>query len=231
MALVTDVKTPLRGSKRRMLEVDHSDWRETSSEVLAALGIRAGTIMPLEELEAAIAGAEPARARERALRLLSYRERGAQEVRARLAEDGYPAAVVGETVAALVETGLVDDERFAAMTARALTRVRGMGRSRATRDLIARGVDPDVANAAVDEALPPDEEARAAAGLAHAMAHRPDATVEKVAARLVRKGYATGLSLRCAREAIEATGGTDGEAPDGGPWEPDGPSDLHQDHS
>lgn len=229
MALVTDVKTPLRGSKRRMLEVDHSDWRETSSEVLAALGIRAGTIMPLEELEAAIDGAEPARARERALRLLSYRERAAEEVRARLAEDGYPAEVAAATVAALVETGLVDDARFAAVTARSLTRVRGMGRSRATRDLVARGVDPEMAHAAVDEALPPDEEVHAASGLAHAMAQRPGATVEKVAARLARKGYAAGLSLRCAREAITAAGRMDDEAAGHGPLESDGPSDLRQD--
>lgn len=224
MALVTDVKTPRRGTKRRILEVDHSEWRETSAEVLAPLGVRPGHIGPLAELEAAIDAAEPVRARERALRLLAFRERSAAELAGRLEEDGYPAQVVRATVDSLVRSGLVDDARFAAVTARGLTRVRGMGRSRALRDLAVKGVDPEIAREAVDEALPPDDEAEAAADLAHALARRPGATVDKVAARLARKGYAPALALRSARQALETLDEAGGDGP------PDDPSDLHQDY-
>lgn len=224
MALVTDIKSPRRGSKRRAIELDHSEWRETSSEVLASLGVRAGHIAPEAELAEALDEAEPKYARERALRLLTYRERSAAEMRARLLEDGYPEAVASDVVDALQRTGLLDDERFARMMARVLTQVRGMGRARALRELISKGVDAGLARACLDEALPPDAELEAAAKLAHALAARPAATVDRIAARLARKGYSASIALRAAREAF-ATLERGAPGPDG-EWDADGHADL-----
>jgi len=202
LALVTDVIAPVRGCHRRIVVLDHAEWRTTSGQVLAALGVRTSTIAPEDELAARIAAEEPVRARERALRLLAYRERSVAELRERLREDGYPDGVTGAVIADLERAGLVDDERFAGAMARLLTEVRGMGRSRALRELAAKGVDPDLALAALDESLPPDAERESALRLAHALAARPGATVDRVAARLARKGYAAPVALGAAREAL-----------------------------
>jgi regulatory protein len=224
MALVTDISMPRRGSKRRVIELDHTEWRETSSEVLASLGVRAGHLAVEADLAEALDAAEPKQARERALRLLTYRERSAAEVRARLLEDGYPEAVGSGVVDALRRTGLVDDERFARMMARVLTQVRGMGRARALRELASKGVGAELAFASLDEALPPEAELEAAATLAHALAARPATTVDRIAARLVRKGYAPAIALRAAREAF-ATLERDA-SDDAGEWDGDGAADL-----
>ena len=227
MALVTDIKSLRRGSKRRVIELDHSEWRETSSEVLASLGVSAGYIAPEAELAEALDAAEPKHAREQALRLLAYRERSAAEVRSRLLEDGYPEVVASDVVVALQRTGLVDDERFARMMARVLTQIRGMGRARALRELASKGVDTELARASLYEALPPDAELEAAATLAHALAARPAATVDRIAARLARKGYSPAIALRAARAAF-ATLERDA-ADDAGEWDADGAADLPED--
>lgn len=215
MALVTDIKTPRRGTKRRLIELDHAEWREASSEVLASLGVRTGHIAPEGELAEALDTAEPTYARERALRLLTYRERSAAEVRTRLLDDGYPESVADSVVEALQRTGLVDDERFARMMARVLTQIRGMGRARALRELTSKGVDAELARASLDEALPPEAEIEAAATLAHALASRPTATVDRIAARLARKGYSPAIALRAARDALATIA-----------WDADEPADL-----
>jgi regulatory protein len=203
MALVTDVIAPRRGSKRRVVELDHAPWRDTSAEVLAALGIRAGHIAPEDEIGAALDAEEPVRARERAIRLLAYRERSVTELRSRLVDDGYPEEVAARTVGDLERIGLVDDERFAGSLARVLTGVRGMGRSRALRELAAKGVDPEMAREALDENLTPEDEHDHALELARAVASRPGASFDRVAARLARKGYSVSVSLRATREAFD----------------------------
>jgi len=219
MALVTDIKVVRRGSKRRVIELDHSEWRETSSEVLASLGVSAGHITLEEELTEAIDAAELRCARERTLRLLAYRERSAAELRSRLLEDGYSEPTADSVVGDMLRTGLVDDERFAGMMARLLTQIRGMGRSRAMRELVSKGVDPELARAALEETLPAEAELEAAAKLAHALAARPTATVDRIAARLARKGYSPAIALRAAKEAFSSlerdTPDHDGEFDDG----------------
>jgi regulatory protein len=202
MALVTDVSAPRRGSRLRVVSVDHSEWRTTSSDVLKAVGVRTGHVAPEDELSAAIAHEEPARARERAMRLLTYRERSSAEVAGRLTDDGYPLAVVDAVVADLQRAGLLDDARFVQVMARVLTQVRGMGRSRALRELASKGIDVEMARDALEEALPPEAEREAAHELAAALASRPRATVDRVAARLLRKGYAPSIALECAKRAV-----------------------------
>lgn len=202
MALVTDIRVPQRGSRSRELVVDGDVWRTTSLDVVRALALRTGAIAPIDELAARLDDAEPRAARERALRLLAYRDRSSAELRTQLATDGYPAVLAADVVADLQHSRLVDDERFAASMSRSMADVRGLGRSRVLRELESRGIGHEAALAAVDEALSIEDEAAAALALARALAVRPGANVERVAARLVRKGFATSLALRSARAVL-----------------------------
>ncbi|HEX9094410.1 MAG TPA: RecX family transcriptional regulator [Coriobacteriia bacterium] len=204
---MTEILIPRRGARRRELTVDGEPWRATSADVLSTLGIRVGFVSPLDDLAASLDATEPRSARERALRLLSYRDRTASELVDRLEQDGYPRGVAADVVADLLHSGLVDDERLATAAAHTLTRVRGFGRARAERELRSRGVDPALAQVALDEALPPEDELDAARALARALATRPGADAGRIATRLVRKGYRQALAIRVAREVV-ATDGT-----------------------
>lgn len=212
MALITGIVAPRRGSRLRMVQADHDDWRTTSADVVKALGLREGHIEPADDLAARIEAVEPRLARERAYRLLAYRDRTAHELRERLAQDGYPPAVAAALVADLTRMGLVDDDRYARAAARNLATVRGFGSSRVLRELEARGVDPGLAAAATEQALPAEDEEASALRLARALAARPAADVGRVATRLARKGFAPAIALRAARQAVGES--ADGDTPD-----------------
>lgn len=206
MSVLSDIRTSRRGSKLRQVFLDGEPWREASSEALAQAGLHVGDEVDAADVETRLAAVEPVAARERALRLLTYRERSVATLEARLIDDGYPPEVARAVVADLCRVGLVDDERFAHSLARTLTQARGLGRARVLRELAQAGIWEELALVAADEALPQEAEIEAAERLAARAAARSGATVDKVAARLLRRGYRPAVALAAARAALDAAG-------------------------
>lgn len=204
MSVLTDIRTSRHGSRRRTLLLDGEPWRDVPLDVIARAHLDVGQQIDSDVLLEVLAAFEPSSARDRAVRLLTYRERSVSELRERLAEDGYSLGVIDSVVERLREIGLVDDERFARSFARNLTQVRGLGRMRAQRELASRGIDAALTTDALDDALPLEVEARTAAMLARVFAARTGATRDKVAARLARRGYSASIALSAARDAIES---------------------------
>ena len=127
-----------------------------------------------------------------------------QELVEKLTRDGYPDEVARGVSADLEASGLVDDERFAHALAWQLLEIRGLGRRRVLWDLAAKGVHPDLAAAVVDELVSVSDDERHAREMAARLAARLGGGVDRVASRLVRKGFPTGVSLRAARDAVDA---------------------------
>lgn len=221
MPSVTGIVAKRRGCRLRTVELDDDAWRTSSADAVAAARIVVGRTATIEEFAAALDAAEPRAARERALRLLGFRDRTESEMRDRLTQDGYPHSVAAEVCTTLVDQGLIDDERYARAAARTLTDIRGLGRARALRELISRGVDASVAEDALADAMPEDVELDAAMRLAQALAAGHGASVDRIASRLARKGYAPRIALDAARAAIVRPSGPDDETPTD-----DDPSDL-----
>jgi regulatory protein len=220
LALLTEIRILRRGSRRRTLVLDGEPWRDAPSDVVSEAHLNAGDRVDPEELIELLSGIEPGCARDRAVRLLTYRDRSVAELRERLAEDGYLPETVSAVVERLTDVGLVDDERFARSFARTLTQTRHLGRSRAVRELAARGIDPELAAEALDEALSVEAEEVAAGELSRSLARRPGATRDKIAARLARRGYSPCVALSAAREAMsESASGAE-------PWDGPEPADV-----
>ena len=89
-----------------------------------------------------------AHAWERAVRLLTARDRSEQEIRDRLAADKIPAAVIAATVRRLRQLRYVDDRRFAHSAAEHARR-RGHGSERVRAELAAKGIGESL----IDEAV------------------------------------------------------------------------------
>jgi regulatory protein len=208
MAIVSEIGSR-RGSRRREIRLDGHAWRATSADVVRALDLRVGHVEAAEDLQTRIDAAEPRQARDRALRLLAYRDRSSSDLVGRLNEDGYSPLVSSAVAADLARVGIMDDERFARNTARVLATVRGFGRSRILRELDAHGIDETLAQEALEEALPEEQELESALTLARALAARPRADVSRIAARLARKGFSVPLALRAAREVIDQVSADD----------------------
>lgn len=220
MATVTDIRRCGPAFRRRCIVIDGDTWREVPAALLALLAIKAGDEVDVAGLSARAESVEPGLARERALRLLTACERSREGLRRRLIEDGFSPSVAQQTVEDLVRVGLVDDERFAHALARTLANARGAGRSKIARELRDAGIEDSIAAAALEGALDVEQEESAAARLAAAAAAKPGATVDKVAARLMRRGYRAPIALAAARVAVEAAGASDDPDPSAqDPWD------------
>jgi regulatory protein len=209
---MTDIRRTGPALRRRTLVLDDDPWRDVPSAVVKALGLCVADEYDRVELAAQVDEAERPLARERALRLLTARERSRAGLIARLIDDGYAADVAHSTVTDLVRVGLVDDQRFAFAYARTMAHARGMGRSGMERELRAAGVDDDLVTAALDECLGAGVEEASAHRLAANAASRPNASVDKITARLVRKGYRLPLALAAAKQAIREAGSAEADA-------------------
>ncbi|MBN2451884.1 MAG: regulatory protein RecX [Lentisphaeria bacterium] len=90
--------------------------------------------------------------RECALRLLAQRAHAVAELRRKLVARGFGATVVQALLRDFERTGLLDDSQFAALFIEERMRGSGaMGHARLRSELRRRGVDPEVARAAIDQ--------------------------------------------------------------------------------
>ena len=130
-----------------------------------------------------------AKARQEALRFLSYRSRSRAEVRRKLAHH-YPSEVVEQVIARLVEQLYLDDLAFAIEWRRQRERRRPRGQSVLRRELQTLGVDPEVIREALDGIEELDNAYRAVGALARRLADNDYGHFrQKVWAYLQRRGF------------------------------------------
>jgi SOS response regulatory protein OraA/RecX len=128
-----------------------------------------------------------------ALRLLTVRARGAEDLSRTLERRGFDRAAVQSAIARLVREGWLDD----LSAARSLVRARGSryGKARIARELSALGFPKEVAAAALGESGEVEEKALARAFgtlWRRAAVHEPSARRRRVRAALARRGFAPG---------------------------------------
>ena len=135
--------------------------------------------------------------------LVGRRDYSAQELSARLLEDGYSHAAVESVVGRAREVGVVDDARFGAAFARSKV-LSGWGRIKIERELSRRGVDASDIPGWPDEFLSPDEERERARALASRRRLTGKNDYQKIVRFLCSRGYSLGLSTSVAREVADA---------------------------
>lgn len=141
--------------KGETLRIDF-DVREPlfiNSSIVYDRGIRVGTVMTDEDIEAAIAGNDYRRARERALYLLDERDYSYVEMFKKL-ESSYSEEICYKVVDNLAELGLINDRRYAKKCAEYFMARKLWGKYRAREEMKRRGLTNDL----LDEALSEYEE-------------------------------------------------------------------------
>ena len=118
------------------------------------------------------------------------------------------------------EVGLVDDAAYAEMLVRTRHQERGLARRALAHELRRKGVDPEVAEQALEQ-IDDDTELAAARELARRRARAtrgldPVKRRRRLAGMLARKGYSPGVTMRAVAEALAADG--DEELPDADDW-------------
>jgi regulatory protein len=141
---------------------------------------------------------DAAGARRAAFQLLARKSWSRRELARRLERRGASADLAEAIVADLGARGYLDDDGFARWWAQARARGRRIGSVRLRRELLARGIAPDLAAAAVGAAFEPVSELdlamaagrRRLAGLARA---NPGRLPARLADHLLRRGYPASL--------------------------------------
>ena len=132
-----------------------------------------------------------------AYRYIDRREHSVEEVRRHLDAKGVAPQAVDEVLRLLVEQGQLDDARFARLFAEDKRALEGWGAERIRRGLIGRGIEREVAEAALAGADAESELDRALALLRHRFQTPPGDRREREQALgvLLRKGYERELAL------------------------------------
>lgn len=147
-----------KGSRSRVrIELSEGPQLELSSEVVVRAGLRAGQLLQASDVEALQRDEVSWRCRESALRLLAHRPRSDRELRQRLSARAFPPEVVDACLQDLGRAGLIDDAAFARLAARDRVRNKSVGKIRLQMELRAKGVDPELATEAIEEAMDEQE--------------------------------------------------------------------------
>ncbi|PTA44292.1 regulatory protein RecX [Micromonospora sp. RP3T] len=146
-------------------------------------------------------------AREICLRQLATRPRTRAELAGALARRGISEEVAEQVLDRYDEVGIVDDAAFAQAWVSSRHTGRGLARRALANELRRKGVDDELAGAALDGI---DEEAEAET--ARALVDRklrtargePDAVFRRLVGMLARKGYPAGVAIRAVKDALAA---------------------------
>jgi regulatory protein len=132
------------------------------------------------------------RALELAYRYLSRRERTVAETRAHLRARDFDGHTADEAVAVLTEQGYLDDRRFARLFVQDKRELDQWGDERIRRDLTNRGIERELAEAALSEDRGEDRELERALALLRQRVPHPEPDRrgrERALGLLLRRGY------------------------------------------
>ncbi|MFI6228220.1 regulatory protein RecX [Micromonospora echinospora] len=146
-------------------------------------------------------------AREICLRQLAVRPRTRAELAGALARRGISPEAAAEVLDRYDEVGIIDDAAFARAWVSSRHAGRGLARRALANELRQRGVDSEVAGAALGE-LDEATEAQTARALVdrklRSARGEPDAVFRRLVGMLARKGYPPGLAIRAVKDALAA---------------------------
>lgn len=151
--------------------------------------------------------------RKRALGLLDQRARSREELRGRLIKAEFEQELIDEVLDDLTRTGLLNDSAFATEWVRQRASRRGKSARALDRELRDKGVGAADRADALSQITDEDAEAtaravaeKAARKVKTAPADRTeyDKYLRRVVGALARRGFSQGMSLRIAKDALEA---------------------------
>lgn len=203
---ITGISAQKRSTERVNIQVDGVFRLAVSQEALLRSGLARGDAVTEEQLATLERADQKWRAREAALDLLSYRIRSVAELKRRLVRKDFPPDVADACVASLAEAGLLDDTLFAESFIRDRINLRPRGRAGLARELRAKGVDAETAEAAIGEVLEREDVSEldlareVAARFAVRAGEDPLRARRRLYGRLARRGFSGDTARRVMEE-------------------------------
>lgn len=137
---------------------------------------------------------------------LTGQARSRKELADKLTAKNVPPEIATRLLDRFVEVGLIDDDAFARAWVESRQPGKGLARRALAQELRRKGIDDEVARAALDEIDPADEES-AARGLVRkklrSLSRVDDTTAtRRLVGLLARKGYPSGMAFAVVRDEL-----------------------------
>lgn len=188
---------PPRRQPRRLARTWGRGEQRPSGEALEAEKVPVGELALDQQTDLA---------REVALKSLTACARTRQQLAQTLGRKGFAPQAIETVLDRLTEVGLIDDAGYAAALVRTRSQERGLARKAIAVELARKGIDPQVAAAALRQ-LSDEDELSTALELARAKARSTRrleyaVRLRRIVAHLGRKGYNSEIALSAARAAL-----------------------------
>lgn len=145
------------GTRRKHLTCIKTEDEEylIDSAVAENYGLKVGMILDDEQFEQIMHDSEFERTKSKALWRLSVRDYAAKELAGKLYRE-FDREITDEVICLLLDSDVLDDERFAQNLAYEMSELRHLSRRNIRLELLKRGVSRDIADEVCEE-LPDDE--------------------------------------------------------------------------
>ncbi len=191
---ITQIAVQQKRKNRCSIFLDDEYAFGLDQDVVLQFGLKKGDQLSDQQIHDILLNEEKKRAKDRALRFLSYRDRSEKEIRSKLQHVGYDAAIIDWVVDELKRLKFLDDQRFAQSFAQTQMITRPVGEYYLRRELKDKGLDEPLIEQTIDQVYQERDQLAVALDLA-AQRKKRYKSIEEVKAKkrvsdfLLRRGF------------------------------------------
>lgn len=191
---ITQIAVQKKRKNRCSVFLDDEYAFGLDQDIVFQFGLKKGDVLTNEQIEDILLNEEKKKARDRALRFLSYRDRSEKEVRTRLGDAGYDENIIEWVIAELKRLNLINDQRFARSFAQTQMIIRPRGEHILKRELKQKGIDAELIDRIIEQVYEEKDQFSVALELAKQRKKR-NKNIDEMKARkrvsdfLLRRGF------------------------------------------
>ncbi len=191
---ITQIAVQKKRKNRCSIFLDDEFAFGLDQNIVFQFGLKKGDQLTEQQIEEILLNEEKKKAKDRALKFLSYRDRSEQEIRTKLKDIGYYEKIIDWVIGELKRTKFLDDQRFAQSYAQTQMITRPMGEYFLKRELKQKGLDAELIEQTVEKIYEEKDQVSVAVELAQQRKKRYK-NVDEVKAKkrvsdfLLRRGF------------------------------------------
>lgn len=141
---ISRIEIQKKNKKRSSVYIDGKFAFGISNELLVRFDLHEGSEIDEDLVRNVIIAKEKQQIRNRAYRLLHYRNRAIKELKDRLLRIGFDASLIQEVIDEMIEDNTLNDQNFAETFIADYTKLKTRGNIFIRHELIKKGIDEDV---------------------------------------------------------------------------------------
>jgi len=191
---ITQIEPQKKHENRVNVYLDGAFAFGLKDEVLLKHHLHEGDKISDRLIDEVLLSEEKSRAKEKALRLLSYRARSVEELRKKLSEKEFSERTINRVIEDFCRVGLLNDKMFASDYAHSRMMQRPVGKRLLKQELVTKGISEGIAEKSVEEVYKKQTEEEIAGSLIQKRVKRyggedPKKIRKKLSEFLFRRGF------------------------------------------